>query len=189
MEAIADLLFEARMLKALPRSGYQFLGAGAESVAEHSFLITFIAYVMAELRPEADARKLTTMCLIHDLPEARTGDLNYVNKKYVTADEEMALADMIQDLPFGPAMAGLIREYNEGKTLEARLAHDADQLAFIIDLKALSDMGYNPPEKWLEAVMKRLRTDTGKEMARSVLNREQDAWWLKNVVDSPARKE
>lgn len=189
MEAIADLLFEARILKALPRSGYQFLGAGAESVAEHSFLITFIAYVMTELRPDADARKLTTMCLIHDLPEARTGDLNYVNKRYVVADEEKAVADMIEKIPFGGAMAALIREYNEGKSLEAQLAHDADQLAFIIDLKALSDMGYPSPEKWMEAVTKRLQTDIGKKMAQSILKREQDAWWLKNVVDSSARKE
>ncbi len=37
MEAIANLLFEARSLRTLPRSGYQFLGAGRESVAERMF--------------------------------------------------------------------------------------------------------------------------------------------------------
>ena len=54
METIADLLFEARSLRTLPRSGYQFLGAGSESVAEHSYSITFIAFVLARLVPEAD---------------------------------------------------------------------------------------------------------------------------------------
>jgi putative hydrolases of HD superfamily len=34
MENIVKLLFEAKMLNRIPRSGYQFLGAGKESVAE-----------------------------------------------------------------------------------------------------------------------------------------------------------
>jgi putative hydrolase of HD superfamily len=45
MKRMADLLFEARMLKETPRSGFQFLGAGRESVAEHVYSATFIAYV------------------------------------------------------------------------------------------------------------------------------------------------
>ena len=75
MKKIAHLLFEAKMLKEIPRSGFHFLGAGKESIAEHSFCTTFIAYVMSQLEPTVDALKLTTMCLVHDLPEARTGDL------------------------------------------------------------------------------------------------------------------
>ena len=58
MKPIADLLFEARMLKDIPRSGFQFLGSGRESVAEHVYTTTFIAYVMAQMHPEADALKL-----------------------------------------------------------------------------------------------------------------------------------
>ena len=40
MENLADLLFEAKMLKEIPRSGFQFLGAGRESVAEHVYMMT-----------------------------------------------------------------------------------------------------------------------------------------------------
>jgi len=72
MKRIADLLFEARMLRHIPRSGFQFLGAGHESVAEHVYSTTFIAYTMAQLHPEIDRLKLMSMCLVHDLPEART---------------------------------------------------------------------------------------------------------------------
>ena len=46
MKRIANLLFEAKMLKEIPRSGYHFLGSGRETVAEHSFMITFIALNM-----------------------------------------------------------------------------------------------------------------------------------------------
>ena len=95
MKHIAQLLFEARSLKRLPRSGYQFLGVGRESVAEHSFSTTFIAYVLSHMVPEADARKLITMSLVHDLPEARVGDLNYVQKFYLQADEGAAVDDMV----------------------------------------------------------------------------------------------
>ena len=101
MKKIAKLLFEAKILKEIPRSGYHFLGAGRESVAEHTFSTTFIAYVMTELLPDVDALKLISMCLIHDFPEARTGDLNTVHKKYVTADEKKALKDATAGLFFG----------------------------------------------------------------------------------------
>ncbi len=98
MKRIADLLFEARMLKEIPRSGFQFLGVGRESVAEHVYSTTFIAFVMTQLLPEIDARKLLSLCLVHDLPEARIGDLNSVHKAYVQADEPRAIADMLQGL-------------------------------------------------------------------------------------------
>ncbi len=185
MDRIADLLFEARMLKEIPRSGFHFLGAGKESVAEHSFMTTFIAYVMGQMTPDADKERLAAMCLLHDLPEARTGDLNYVQKRYVEKDEDRALADAIRGLPFGGAVTDLMAEFNEGRTLEARLAHDADQLSFILDLKALSDVGCRPPGKWLVHIVDRLKTETGKKMCDAILSAEWDGWWLKNYVDTP----
>jgi putative hydrolase of HD superfamily len=183
MENIANLLFEARILKKIPRAGYAFLGCGKESVAEHSFSATFIAYVLSRLEPKADALKLITMCLVHDLPEARIGDLNYVQKKYVVPREDKAVMMATQNLPFGNDLADLIQEFNEGETIEARLAHDADQLSLILDLKALSDVGYASPQKWLPHVMDRLQTETGKSIAASILKTDWDHWWLNNYVD------
>ena len=56
MTPIAHLLFEARMLKSIPRSGFHFLGSVTESIAEHVYMTTFIAYAMARLTPEAASR-------------------------------------------------------------------------------------------------------------------------------------
>lgn len=92
MKGLTELLFQARMLKDIPRSGYSFLGVGNETVAEHSYITSFIAFVMTALVPEVDARRLITMCLIHDLWEARTGDLNYLQKKYITANSPVNVA-------------------------------------------------------------------------------------------------
>jgi putative hydrolase of HD superfamily len=182
MKKIAHLLFEAKILKEIPRSGYHFLGAGKESVAEHSFCTTFIAYVMSELEPGVDALKLISMCLLHDLPEARLGDLNTVHKKYVQADEPAAIQDTTRGLAFGQKLIDLLEEYNDGLTVEAKLAHDADQLALILELKDLIDIGYVPPKGWIENVIKRVETGTGKKIARAIMATSRDDWWISTTI-------
>jgi putative hydrolase of HD superfamily len=148
-------------------------------VAEHVYQTAFIAFVMSRLEPKVDALRLINMCLVHDLPEARTGDLNYVQKKYVTADETSALSDTIKDLPFGDEIAELIEEFKNGQTLEAQLARDADQLALMVDLKSLQDVGYHTPPTWLPHVNQRLHTPVGQQLAVSLLGVDWDSWWRK----------
>ena len=177
MKNIANLLFEAKILKEIPRSGYHFLGVGKESVAEHCFSTTFIAYVMSRMETEIDALKLICMCLIHDLPETRVGDLNTVHKKYVKADETKAFKDTIEGLAFGQDLTDLFDEFNAGRSIEAKLAHDADQIALILELKDLMDIGYKPPETWIQNVIGRLQTETGQKIARAVMDTPRDAWW------------
>ena len=177
MKEIAHLLFEAKILKEIPRSGYHFLGAGKESVAEHSYSTAFIGYVISQLESGVDALKLISMCLIHDLPEARVGDLNTVQKLYVTADEKRALADATRGVPFAQNMKDLMQEYKECSTKEARLAHDADQLALILELKDLMDVGFNPPHSWIENVVGRVKTETGRKIAQAVMETQRDDWW------------
>jgi len=179
MKRIAEFMMEACFLKHIPRSGYQYLGTGRESVAEHVYSAAMIGFVFSRLTPKADAHKLLSMCLLHDLPEARIGDLNYVQKHYVEADENKALADALDALPFSQEIADLISEFNAGETLEARLAHDADQMALIIDLKSMQDLGHPTPESWLPHVKTRLKTELGLQMAHAVLNETWDGWWRK----------
>ncbi len=101
MKNLANFLFEVGMLKRTPRTGFQFLGSGAESVAEHIFRTAMIGYTLARMDEKADVGRVLQICLFHDIPEARTGDLNYMNKKYVKADEEKAIEDLARTLPFG----------------------------------------------------------------------------------------
>jgi putative hydrolase of HD superfamily len=185
MKDIVNFLFRAKMLKQTPRSGFQFLGVGKESVAEHTFSASIIAYVMSQLESDADALKLMTMCLLHDLPETTIGDLNYVQKQYVAANEKKAVHDMTINLPFGKSFAALIEEFNSGTSIEAKLARDADQIALILDLKALSDIGYHSPGKWLPFALKRLNTEVGRRLAEIIMETDWDEWWLENYVDRP----
>jgi len=183
MIQLANFLFEAGMLKRTPRSGFQFLGSGAESVAEHIFRTAYIGYVLGSLTEGADVDRLMKICLFHDLPEARTGDLNYVNKKYVVPDEGRAVRDMAARLPFGEDIRALIEEFNEGTSLEARLARDADQLEMILALKEYKDIGNAYAEEWLEFALKRLDSDLAKELAATIVSTDSSLWWFEDKGD------
>ncbi len=183
MKNVANFLFEAGMLKRTPRSGFQFLGSGAESVAEHIFRTTCIGYALGRLGKNIDVDRLIKMCLFHDLPEARTGDLNYVNKKYVEADERKAVDDLAQTLPFGSEIRELILEFSESVTEEARLARDADQLEFILALKEYKDLGNKYADEWLEFSLKRLQTDAARELAKTILETDSSLWWFGDKGD------
>jgi putative hydrolase of HD superfamily len=166
------------MLKKTPRSGFQFLGSGKESVAEHLFRVAAIGYTLARLDSETDVFRVVQMCLFHDLAESRTGDLNYVNKQYVRADERQALVDLLQPLPFGPELREVVVEFEHGESREAQLARDADQLDLILELKEHLDLGNRYADKWLYFARQRLKTDLGRQLASEIMETDSTEWWF-----------
>jgi putative hydrolase of HD superfamily len=186
LKAIADFLFETGMLNLTPRTGFQFLGNGRQTVAAHSFRTTIIGLALGRLagkEGDVDADKVVRLCLVHDLTEARTGDQNYMNKRYVTVDEDQAARDMARDLPFGDELIDLHREFREGQTLEAKLAHDADQLELICELKRAQDLKNPYAEAWLHYALQRLQTDVGRQVAQAVLETDHTQWWFEKKTD------
>lgn len=183
MEDVVNFLFEAGMLKKTPRTGFQFLGSGSESVAEHTLKTIFIGYTLCRFEDEIDELKVLKMCLMHDLSEARTGDMNYVYKKYVTVDEEKAISELTETLPFGDDMKSTIDEFNEEKTREALIAHDADQLSLIFQLKECEDLGNKYSKEWIAFAVKRLHTDTASKMAATIVKTDSSGWWFRNKND------
>lgn len=183
MKEIINFLFEVGMLKKTSRTGYQFLGSGQESVAEHSFRTSIIGYLLSLQEPGADSRKTTLMCLFHDLHEARTGDHNYVNKRYVHVDEEKAIRDLARELPFGEEIISLTREFSKGESLEAQISRDADQLDLILELKEQQDLGNKSAQEWLYYAEKRLLTDSAKRMAKEVMNTKYTDWWFEKKTE------
>jgi putative hydrolase of HD superfamily len=174
MKKIAEFLFETSMLRKTPRSGFQFLGSGSESVAE---------YVLCKMEPGVDELKVIRLCLMHDLPEARTGDMNYVNKKYVTVDERRAVKDLAEPLFFGGEIEEALDEFNGRQTREALLAGDADQLALILHLKECGDLGNKYSSEWLRFAVQRLATEPGRTLAMTILETDYSAWWSKENDD------
>jgi putative hydrolase of HD superfamily len=193
MRALVNFLFEVGMLKKTPRAGYQFLGSGRESVAGHSFRTAVIGYFLSLQEPKADVHKTTLMCLFHDVHEARTGDLNYVNKQYVEADEERALRDATQKLPHRGEIVSLLREFNEQTSLEACLSRDADQLDLILALKEQEDLGNKYAREWVSYAVQRLTTESAKTLAMEILETDSTEWWFEKKralwVDGPGDRD
>jgi putative hydrolases of HD superfamily len=181
---IVNLLNEMGMLSLIPRSGFAFLGSGKQSVAEHSFRVALVAYALSRLVDKPiDFHKLVMMCLFHDLPESRLGDLNYFQKKYVIPQLDKALEDIASGSFLGPEIVALIEEYEDGKSVEAQLAHDADQLELLLVLKREEEIGNMRAREWMLVLLKRLQTDVGKKVAEAICQTPSDAWWCQDKSD------
>lgn len=174
---LADFLYEVGMLRKSPRTGYQFLGSGAENVAEHSFRTAVIGYVLATLAG-ADIERTVFMCLFHDLHEARTGDFNYVSRRYNSSERTQALRDCLTGTGIAEAVLKLWEELEQSRTLEAELAQDADQLDLIANLKEEHDLGNPYASKWMRSALERLRTEYGRQLAQALNETDHTDWWF-----------
>lgn len=183
MEGIADFLFETGMLAKTPRSGYQFLGSGRESVVEHILRTVFVGYALCRLNPSLDELRVLKMCVLHDLPEARTGDMNYVNKKYVQVDEAKAVRELTESIFFGDDIKRAIDEFNAKETPESQAARDADQISLILQLKEYGDLGNKYSDEWIKYALQRLTTAEGKKLADRIIRTDSSHWWFKEKSD------
>lgn len=109
-----------------------------ESVAEHSWHLALVAWVLhkefeAEFGVKIDQVKMIKMFLIHDLVEIVVGDPSAwkPGERVGKAEkEEKATKEVYSKLPdeLSKEMMGLLEEYEEGKTLEVRLAKGIDRV-------------------------------------------------------------
>lgn len=136
MEArrLLDALAVAERLKDTTRHCYTSKGRH-ESVAEHCWMVTLMAYFLRDEFPEADMDKVMRMCLIHDLGEAFTGDIPSFDK---TAEnertEEQLLREWVDTLPenYREEMTALYSEMDARQTQEAKIYKALDNLEAVI---------------------------------------------------------
>ena len=106
-----------------------------ESVAEHSWRVSLMAYFLRSEFPRLDMDKVIAMCLIHDLGECFTGDIPTFDKTEAdTAREDALLAQWVSQLPppYCREMAALYQEMDALETPEARLYKALDKLEAVI---------------------------------------------------------
>lgn len=106
-----------------------------ESVAEHSWRMTFMAMLLEDEFPDTDINKVIKMCLIHDLGEAFTGDIAAFNKTEDDARKELEIyQEWINQLPEYQKnqMSALLEEMEELKTKEAKLYKALDKMEAVI---------------------------------------------------------
>ena len=75
-------------------------GGRRESVAEHSWRLTLMAFFLRDEFPALDMDKVLRMCLVHDLGECFTGDIpSFLKTAADTEREDTLLERWVRGLP------------------------------------------------------------------------------------------
>ena len=146
---LLDILRIAERLKDTTRHCYTS-GGRRESVAEHSWRISLMAYLIGDAFPNADMDKVIKMCLIHDLGECFTGDIPAFDKTVADSiREDKLLRDWVQTLPepIRSEWSELFAEMEARETLEAKIYKALDNLEAVIqhnesDINTWTDLEY-----------------------------------------------
>lgn len=134
IQAYLNFLNIAEKLKCNTRHSYTSSGRH-ESVAEHSWRLAMMAYLVGDEFPEVDIDKVIQMCLFHDMGEAVTGDIPCFEKNSSDeAVEDEAVTWLLKQLPVPHRqnLELLFREMQEQQTAEAKLYKALDKLEALI---------------------------------------------------------
>ena len=132
--AFLNFLKIAERLKCYTRHSYTSSGRH-ESVAEHSWRLTMMAYFMQDEFPEADIDKVIKMCMFHDVGEAITGDIPAFEKTTADSEHENSVMDELLDTlpePYKTDLKELFVEMEALGTLEAKIYKALDKLDALI---------------------------------------------------------
>ena len=181
MKDIAKFMFEVGTLKRIKRGWQRHEGIPApESVADHSHRTAVLGYILAKLEG-ANADKVLKMCLFHDVPESRMGDLDKVQQRYI--DQREAEVKVIEEqysgLPegIGKEIMELLKEMNAKQSKEAVIAKDADLLELLFQAKEYADAGYKGCNYWLERNSSFLKTESAKKLFSELMKMNATDWW------------
>lgn len=134
IRAFLDFLSIAEKLKCNTRHSYTSSGRH-ESVAEHSWRLALMAYLVKDEFPDVNIDRVIQMCLFHDMGEAVTGDIPAFEKtKRDEAVEDSAIEQLLERLPepYRGEVGELFREMQEQQTTEAKLYKALDKLEALI---------------------------------------------------------
>lgn len=96
---LLETLTTAERLKDATRHSY-ISGGRHESVAEHSWMLSLMAFFLRDEFPDVDMDRVIRMGLIHDLGEAFTGDIPTFDKTSAHEQtEETLLMSWLDGLP------------------------------------------------------------------------------------------
>lgn len=160
---------EVGKLKTLPRKGWVIRGIpNPESVADHMYRSQFVAYDLAKILGE-DPVACAFMMMVHDLAEARVGDLTPhcgVSKEQKAALEFQA-AKELAEISGNPEFLAVFLEYERKQTLRAHVCNDADQIECLMQVLTYSKQ-YPVKQPLLEDfwpyAKAKLLTEPGKKM-------------------------
>ncbi|MEG0068462.1 HD domain-containing protein [Cetobacterium sp.] len=131
---LLETILVAERLKDTTRHCYTAKGRH-ESVAEHSWMMTLMAFFIRDEFPTVDMDKVIRMCIIHDLGECFTGDIPTFDKNQNHEKiEKILLNNWVSSLPekYSMEMKELYKEMEERETIEAKIYKSIDSLEALI---------------------------------------------------------
>lgn len=179
MQRDTELLYEIGTLRFLNRTWTQFLNPNFANITEHSYRVLWIALILAKHEGEVDHAKLLKMALVHDLPEARTGDVHYISRMYTERHEDVAMKEAVKGTVLED-MYPLWEEYELRECLEAKLVKDADTLDVELEIEEQASVGIEwmqvLKEKRQKAVFPKLHTQSGRELWEKINTVKPHEW-------------
>lgn len=181
MKRAVNFFYETGLLGRLRRTGFYFAGiTNPETIAAHSYRASIIAYVLGKME-KANAEKCALMCMLHDIPEARTGDGNKVAARYIDFGkaEVKAFEDQTEPLPedVRKEFRELYNEFEELKTKEAIIAKDADHLECALEAKEHVESGYKAAQDWIARIKERVKTESAKKLIAELEKTKPSEWY------------
>ena len=175
-----ELLYEVGCMRFINRVWKQFLGPDCANLAEHHFRVMWLALILAKMEGGCDENKILRMALVHDMGESRTGDVHHISRQYTKRDEDKAIKDVFASTSLGPEMIKLWREFEDRKSLEAKIVKDADWLDVDLELKEQQVMGRKHMDGWLkqrEIVAKKFHTKSAKKLWADIQTASPTTWF------------
>ena len=141
-----DFIRTIEGIKSVTRTAWTGTGR-QESTAEHSFRLALLALTLLDEFPELDARKVLSMCLIHDLGELYTGDIPAIFNTDPQQKSDQEYEDICRIFhklpePMRSEFLSLWKEYNSNSSPEAHLVKALDKAETILQ----HNQGQNPPD-------------------------------------------
>lgn len=161
-------------LKRIPRSGWVNVGIDSpESVADHTFRTAILCMIFSDLE-SLDELKMLQMALIHDLPEAITGDLTPSERTSMAKKrEEEAMKKLLCLLPERQRVkyGNVWREYEECKTAEAKAVRQLEKLEMALQAKEYerAELTKESLERFFKSAEKAIVSPTIKRLLSYIL--------------------
>ncbi len=174
-----NYLFEMGELKRIRRSGWWNCKIkDPESVAEHSFRSSIIAFVLAKIEKLPNPEKIAFAALVHDAAESRLLDLHKLSAKYVKNKSE--IEQRIQNEQSELLGFAINPSLDSPSKL---LVKDADLLEMAFSAKEYMDAGYKQAEILFIEAGKNLHFQSSKKLYAQ-LKRKSSSEWFENIVSN-----
>ena len=181
--AAIDFLTLTRSLKTTKRTGWIMHGVhNPESIADHMYRMSLMAMIASFANGAIDTNKCIKLALIHDLAEARVGDITphcgvsdqeKYNLELNTMEE---IRSMLGSTMGGDEIVSLWKEYEEGRTEEAKLLKDLDKLEMILQAQEYEAEGSHEQslDQFFSSTEGKWRTEIGKAWATEIVSRRRE---------------